>query len=173
MKAQKYEDVEFTINQKIDNFKANIIWKKGGLYLSLSGLFLTDGTTWYELPVRDLDNISIIREEPLKLKFKIPSFDVTISGEHAERLLALRHFLLPYISGRIHGNEMKALLKLWAIGVREPLILKKLLGIEEDKVKELIEKARKDKILHENGDIGPNGNNMLTKDERDFLGLEE
>ncbi len=173
MKAQKYEDVEFIIDQKTDNFKANLIWKKGGLYLSLSGLFLTDGTTWYELPVKDLDNISIIREEPLKLKFKIPSFDVTISGDHAERLLALRHFLLPYISGRIHGSEMKALLKLWAIGVREPTILKKLLGVDEEKVLELIAKARKDNILHQNGDIGPNGNNMLTDDEREFLGLED
>ena len=173
MKARKYEDVEFIIDQKTDNFKANLIWKKGGLYLSLSGLFLTDGTTWYELPVKDLDNISIIREEPLKLKFKIPSFDVTISGDHAERLLALRHFLLPYISGGAHGNEMKALLKLWAIGVREPSILKKLLGVDEEKVMELIQKARKDKVLHENGDIAPNGNNMLTDDERDFLGLED
>ena len=104
MKAQKYEDVEFVINQTTENFKANLIWKKGGLYLSLSGLFLTDGTVWYELPVKDLNNISIIREEPLKLKFKIPSFDVVISGDHAERLLALRHFLLPYISGKMEDN---------------------------------------------------------------------
>lgn len=173
MKARKYEDVEFVIDQKADNFQANIIWKKGGLYLSLSGLFLTDGTTWYELPVRDLDNISIIREEPLKLKFKIPSFDVTISGEHAERLLALRHFLLPYISGKKHENEMKALLKLWAIGIRDPHILRKLLGLDQEKVEELIKKARAEKILYENGDIGPNGNSMLTDEEREFLGLED
>lgn len=173
MKAQKYDNVEFTINQTNENFQANLIWKKGGLYLSLSGLFLTDGTVWYELPVKDLDNISIIRDDPLKLKFKIPSFDVVVSGDHAERLLALRHFLLPYISGKKHDNETKALLKLWAMGIRDVHILKNLMGMDEERVEELIEDARKAKVLQKNGDIGPNGNAMLTDKERKFLGLEE
>ena len=173
MKAQKYENVEFIINPTTDNFQANVIWKKGGLYLSLSGLFLTDGTIWYELPVKDLDNISIIRDEPLKLRFKIPSFDVVVSGKHAERLLALRHFLLPYISGKQHENEMKALVKLWAMGIRETKILKNLMGMDEDELKKTIEKAREEEILCENGHIGPNGNAMLTDQERKFLGLED
>lgn len=173
MKAQKYDNVEFTINQTTENFQANLIWKKGGLYLSLSGLFLTDGTVWYELPIKDLDNISIIRDEPLKLKFKIPSFDVVVSGERAERLLALRHFLMPYISGSKYDNEMKALLKLWAMGIRDVRILKNLMGVDEETVENLIQKAREEKVLQENGDIGPNGNAMLDEKERKFLGLED
>lgn len=173
MKARKYENVEFTINQITDNFQADIIWKKGGLYLSLSGLFLTDGTIWYELPVKDLDNISVIREEPLKLRIEIPSFDVVVSGENAERLLALRHFLLPYIHGRREKNEMKALLKLWAIGIRDTSTLHKLMGQEVREIELLIERARKNKLFYDNGDIAPNGNAILTDEERKILGLED
>ena len=50
--------------------------------------------------------------------------------------------------------------------------LKKLMGIDEDAIEKLIKKAREEKVLYENGDIGPNGNAMLTDDERKFLGLE-
>ncbi len=87
MKARKYENVEFVINHSTDDVKLSLIWKKGGLYLSLSGLFLTDGNTWYELPVRELENISVISDSPLKLRIKIPSLDIMISGKRAEKLL--------------------------------------------------------------------------------------
>lgn len=167
MKARKYENVEFVINHSTDDVKLSLIWKKGGLYLSLSGLFLTDGDTWYELPVRQLENISVISDSPLKLRIKIPSLDIMISGERAEKLLALRHFLLPYISGEKDDDEVKALLRFWGIDIRDVNVLSKLLNTESAKVVKLIDEAKAKGLIDENGDLSSKGNNMFPKDEND------
>ncbi len=167
MKARKYENVEFVINHSTDDVKLSLIWKKGGLYLSLSGLFLTDGDTWYELPVRQLENISVISDSPLKLRIKIPSLDIMISGERAEKLLALRHFLLPYISGEKDDDEVKALLRFWGIDIRDVNVLSKLLNTEPSKVVKLIDEAKAKGLIDENGDLSSKGNNMFPKDEND------
>ncbi|MCI0480706.1 MAG: hypothetical protein L0213_03860 [Candidatus Dadabacteria bacterium] len=173
MKAQKYENVEFVINHTADNMKVSLVWKKGGLYLSLSGLFLTDGETWYELPVKELENINVIEDIPLKLRFKVPSLDVVVTGKHAEKLLALRHFLLPYIEGGKGEGAMKSLLKLWAIGIRDSGIISKLMGMDPAEVEKLIKRARGEKLLYENGDMSPDANAMLSAEERKMLGLGE
>lgn len=167
MKARKYENVEFVINHSTDDVKLSLIWKKGGLYLSLSGLFLTDGDTWYELPVRELENISVISDSPLKLRIKIPSLDIMISGERAEKLLALRHFLLPYISGEKDDDEVKALLRFWGIDIRDVSVLSKLLKTESAKVVKLIDEAKAKGLIDENGDLSSKGNNMFPKGENE------
>lgn len=167
MKARKYENVEFVINHSTDDAKLSLIWKKGGLYLSLSGLFLTDGETWYELPVRELENISVVSESPLKLRIKIPSLDIMISGERAEKLLALRHFLLPYISGEKDDDEVKALLRFWGIDIRDVNVLSKLLNTEPASVVKLIDEAKAKGLIDENGDLSSKGNNMFPKGENE------
>ncbi len=165
MKARKYENVEFVINHSTDDVKLSLIWKKGGLYLSLSGLFLTDGDTWYELPVRELENISVISDTPLKLRIKIPSLDIMISGERAEKLLALRHFLLPYISGEKDDNDVMALLRFWGIEIRDVNVLSKLLNMDPAKVVKLIDEAKAKGLIDEDGDLSSKGNNMFSKGE--------
>ena len=165
MKARKYENVEFVINHSTDDVTLSLIWKKGGLYLSLSGLFLTDGDTWYELPVRELENISVISDTPLKLRIKIPSLDIMISGERAEKLLALRHFLLPYISGEKDDNDVMALLRFWGIEIRDVNVLSKLLNMDPAKVVKLIDEAKAKGLIDEDGDLSSKGNNMFSKGE--------
>jgi hypothetical protein len=158
MKAHKYENVEFVINHAGDDgIKLSLVWKKGGLYLSLSGLFLTDGSTWYELPVKDLENISVVSDEPLKLRLRIPSLDIMVSGQRAERLLALRHFLLPSISDEGGTDKLKSLLRFRALGIKESDMLSKLLGVEIQKIEDLSGIAKEKGYIDNDGNMTETG----------------
>lgn len=147
MKAHKVDEVEFSINHSFEDVKIDMVWKHGCLYLSLSQIYLTDGEVWYEVPVKELENISVIQEQPLRLKFQVPSIDIVVTGERAERLLALRHFLLPYIKFKIdlsdEQNLMKAALKFWVLGMNDLSTLAEILKISQEKVSSLL------KIAHE------------------------
>jgi len=162
MKAQKYENVEFVINHSGDDgIKLSLIWRKGGLYLSLSGLFLTDGSTWYELPVKDLENISVVSDDPLKLRLKIPSLDIMVSGQRAERLLALRHFLLPSLSDEGGSDKLKSLLRFRALGVTDPELLSKLLNVDPQKVGDLTGIATEKGLLDTEGNLTEAGDALI------------
>lgn len=162
MKAKKYENVEFVINYSgEDSIKLSLVWKKGGLYLSLSGLFLTDGSTWYELPVKDLENISIVSENPLKLRLKIPSLDILISGQRAERLLALRHFLLPSISDGSGADKLNSLLRFSALGIKEIEVLSKLLDVDDQKVEDLISVAKDKGYINQEDELTELGKSQI------------
>jgi len=166
MKARKYENVEFVINHSgEDSLKLSLVWKKGGLYLSLSGLFLTDGSTWYELPVKDLENISIVNDEPLKLRLKIPSLDIIISGQRAERLLALRHFLMPSISDGSGADKLNSLLRFRALGIREVEVLSKLLDVDAQKIDDLISVAKEKGYISQKNELTELGNSQIALEE--------
>ena len=169
MKARKYENVEFVINHSgEDSLKLSLIWKKGGLYLSLSGLFLTDGSTWYELPVKDLENISVVSEDPLKLRLKIPSLDIMISGQRAERLLALRHFLLPSISDEGGADKMKTLLRFRSQGINDKEVLSKLLNVDTQQIEDLSNLAVEKGYINEDYELTELGNTQIAlKEEED------
>ena len=99
MKAKRLEEVNFSINiLKDDNDQLNLTMKEGQLFLSVAGLLLGDENSWYELPVQELKDLSIVDEEPLKLKFDFENIEVTITGKNPQYLMALRHFLLPFIA---------------------------------------------------------------------------
>jgi hypothetical protein len=165
MKAQKYENVEFVINHSGDDgIKLSLVWRRGGLYLSLSGLFLTDGSTWYELPVKDLENITVLSDEPLKLRLKIPSLDIMVSGQRAERLLALRHFLLPSISNEGESDKLRSLLRFLALGIQEKELLCKLLGIEQQAVDDLIGIACEKGLITQDKCLTDAGSIMLSSE---------
>ena len=168
MKAQKYENVEFVINHAGDDgIRLSLVWRKGGLYLSLSGLFLTDGSTWYELPVKDLENISVVSDDPLKLRLKIPSLDIMVSGQRAERLLALRHFLLPSISDEGGSDKLRAMMRFRALGIRDPELLSKLLNVEMQKVEDLAGIAREKGLLDGEGRLTDAGHVFVRPEKED------
>ena len=168
MKARKYENVEFVINHSgEDSLKLSLIWKRGGLYLSLSGLFLTDGSTWYELPVKDLENISVVSEDPLKLRLKIPSLDIMISGQRAERLLALRHFLLPSISDEGGADKMKSLLRFRSQGINDKEVLSKLLNVDSQQIEDLSNLAIEKGYINEDFKLTELGNAQIAIREED------
>ncbi|MCK5024419.1 MAG: hypothetical protein KAR56_02255 [Thermoplasmata archaeon] len=166
MKAKKYENVEFVINHSgDDSMKLSLVWKKGGLYLSLSGLFLTDGSTWYELPVKDLETISVVNDEPLKLRLKIPSLEILVSGQRAERLLALRHFLLPSISDEGGIDKLNSLLRFRALGICEVEVLSKLLNVNAQKIEEIISVAKEKGYISREGEVTELGNSQIAAKE--------
>jgi hypothetical protein len=170
MKAQKYEDVQFIISQDGDGEpNLNLVWKEGGLFLSLSGLFISDGDTWYELPVKDLVNVNVINEEPLQLRFKIPALDVVVTGKRAERLLALRHFLLPYIRRERDGSGMKGLIKFWAVGISDLDILAKLMYQDASEIIQMISQAKQSSLIAEDGTVTEKGMALLSANERKVL----
>jgi len=167
MKAHKYENVEFVINHSSDDgIKLSLVWRKGGLYLSLSGLFLTDGSTWYELPVKDLENITVLSDEPLKLRLKIPSLDIMVSGQRAERLLALRHFLLPSISAEGGSDKLKSLLRFRALGITDKELLSKLLNVDAQNVENLMKIAREKSLVDSRGSLTKAGNSFIYVPEK-------
>ena len=47
---------------------------------------------------KDIKNIEVIEENPLKLRLTLSDAVVTISGRSNERLRAMRHLLLPLVS---------------------------------------------------------------------------
>ena len=170
MKAHKYEDVQFIISQNGDGEPTlNLVWKEGGLFLSLNGLILNEGDMWYEIPVSDLMNVNVINEDPLQLRFTVPSLSVVITGKRAERLLALRHFLLPYIGPTAQRDGMKALIKFWAVGVHDVEILSKLLGEESHHVISLVEKCRREGYIDKNDRVSETGLALLKPSERRLL----
>ena len=162
MKAHKYENVEFVINHSGDEgIKLSLVWRKGGLYLSLSGLFLTDGSTWYELPVKDLENISVVSDEPLKLRLQIPSLDIMVSGQRAEKLLALRHFLLPSISDEGGTDKLKALLRFRELGICDTELLSKIMNVESQKIEDLTGIAKEKGLLDSKGNLTDVGVSLI------------
>lgn len=170
MKAQKYEDVQFAIQQNGDReLSLNIVWRAGGLYLSLSGLFLNEGGAWYEIPIADLEKVNVINENPLQLRFSVPSLNVVVTGQRAERLLALRHFILPYLGGRKAMNGVEALLKFWAVGVQDIDILGKLMGKREADVEELVARTREQGFISSDGQVTDKGLSILKPEERHLL----
>ena len=135
--------------------------------MSLSGLFLTDGSTWYELPVKDLENISVVSEDPLKLRLKIPSLDIMISGQRAERLLALRHFLLPSISDEGGADKMKSLLRFRALGITEKDVLSKLLDVDSQQVDDLSNLAIEKGYINDDYKLTELGNAQIAVKEEE------
>ncbi|MEW5937637.1 MAG: hypothetical protein AB1665_07455 [Candidatus Thermoplasmatota archaeon] len=170
MKAQKYADVQFAIQENGDReLSLSIVWRDGDLYLSLSGLFLNEGGAWYEIPIADLQKVNVINESPLQLRFSVPSLDVVVTGQRAERLLALRHFLLPYIGGKGAMNGVEALLKFWAVGVHDIEILGKLMGKGKEDVGGLVARSREQGLISSDGRVTDKGLSLLRPEERRLI----
>ena len=166
IKARKIEDVEFEIGQRFDGL--HWIIRNGSLYISLSQLILTDGNGWYEMPINTLENISVISTEPPKIQIRLQDVVVALTGTNADRLLALRHLLLPYLK-KERDNEMRSLLKLWHLGIRNIKALDMLLHIGENEVKDLVLQAKNKHLIDENNQITKKGYSMFSDEERELL----
>ena len=171
MKAHKVEEVRFGVNQQYEDMNIKLIWKEGGLYISISGIILNDGEKWYELPVGNLEDISIIEEDPITILFKSEALRVVITGKNAEKLSALRHFLLPYIHGT-PTNEwrtLKSLLKIMSLGIQDIKTLSELLHVNEAEINNLINQARAEGIMDTNGELTAKGREMFSPEEKPLI----
>ncbi|MFO7992111.1 MAG: hypothetical protein R6U61_07465 [Thermoplasmata archaeon] len=162
MKAQKVDDVKFAIEQEHPaDINFSIKRKKGELYLSISDIFFREGDKWYEIPLKKLQSIKVISRNPPELEFSIPALKVKVEGDYAEKLLALRHLLLPYI-GEYHEEEqpIKGVVKMWGLGIRKAQAISDLLKLSIDDVRKLLTKARKSGYIQDEG---------VTQKGKDFL----
>jgi hypothetical protein len=173
MELHKVEDVDFRINQgPISDGNINLILKEGELYLSLENVVLTDGKKWYDLPISELENVQVISDDPIKLRFQLPSLEVIVSGKYAERLMALRHFLLPYIQPKreeLMKENMKFLFKFWTLGIRDPHPLALLLPLTVDEVKKLISSAKEDNFITQDGKLTESALDMFSSKDKEIL----
>ena len=99
MEMKKLETVSFAVSLLEDDMNVELRWKNGELYLAISGIIVGIGDTFYEIPIKDIKNIEVVEENPLKLRLTLSDAVVTISGRSNERLRAMRHLLLPLVSG--------------------------------------------------------------------------
>jgi hypothetical protein len=173
MELHKIEDVDFSITQNGDSEEhINLVWKEGALYISMKNIVLTDGKKWYDLPIQELENIQVISEKPTKLRFLLPSLEVIVSGKYAERLLALRHFLLPFLHPKreqLMIDNLPSLLKFWSLGVTTPVALSTLLPLTLDETKKLLNIARDEQMISDTGALTQKGLRMFSHLERELL----
>lgn len=173
MELYKIEDVDFSINHGfVSEGSINLILKEGELFLSLKNIVLKDNKRWYDLPIKELENIEVICENPTKLKFQSPSVEVIVSGKYAERLLALRHFLMPIIHP-IRKEKMKDsfknLLKFWSLGVRDPSAFATLLQLTAEETRKLIALLEEQNMINKDGKLTEKAYDVFSPNERELL----
>ncbi len=174
MKAQKVDNVSFAIEQEDPDVRLNLVNKEGALYLSLSDLFLREDGNWYEIPIEKLEDIEVQSKDPLELKFSIPSLNIKVRGEYAEKLLALRHLLLPYIQEKIvEEDPFLSTLKIWGMGIHKKEAIGDLLSMDPETVNDHINKAKEEGYI-EGGKLTERAVKLLnTKNGHDLEKLEE
>ncbi len=158
------DDIKFAILQDVKDVKVNICLREGELYLSISDIYFRDGDKWYEIPLKKLEYINVVNKDPPELEFKIPSLKVKVEGEYAEKLLALRYLLLPYIK-KYNEDEiepMVAVLRLWSMGIAETKAIADLLKTSEDEVEELLDRSEKEGLKDEAG-LTDEGKKLIEK----------
>jgi hypothetical protein len=173
MELHKIEDVDFTINHNFQSQRdINLVWKEGKLYLSFKNLFLTDGKVWYEMPIKELENVQVMSENPTKLRFQLPSVEVIVTGKYAERLQALRHFLLPFLDSKrkkIMEDSLIYLIKFWHLGVREPKAFTTLMPLTVEEARKLIASAKEEDLISTEGKLTEKAYQMFSPKERELL----
>ncbi|MDG6220709.1 MAG: hypothetical protein QCI38_04590 [Candidatus Thermoplasmatota archaeon] len=166
VQTQKLDDIRFSIQD--GEVGLQLEWRSGELFLSLRGVVIKQGETWYEIPVRDLIGIRTEESSPRKIELSLHAARVVIEGENAEFLQALRHFLLPYVEPHSTTSLMGSFLKLWALGLRDLTSLAKVLNLGPEVVSALMEQARRDGLI-ENGVLSEKALAHFSKDDADFL----
>ena len=172
MKAQKVDDVKFEIEKEHRDLKFDILKKEGGLFLSLSNLFFRSDEKWYEIPLEKLEKIEIINKNPPHLEFRIPSMKITVMGGYAEKLLALRHLLLPYINEEIEDEKpLLSILKMWGLGIQDTKAISDLLGIKPNDIEAYLDEALDKGLIK--GNIITDKAKKALEDDGEFLNALE
>ncbi|MCK4718376.1 MAG: hypothetical protein KAT70_06885 [Thermoplasmata archaeon] len=145
VKTQKLDDIRFSIQD--GEVGLSLEWRSGELFLTMRGVVIRDGETWYEIPVKDLLDVCVLEGKPKRISLSLHSAKVIIAGENAEFLEALRHFLLPYVEVRSETSVMGAFLKLWALGLRDIDSLANVLALGPEVIAALIEQAEREGLI--------------------------
>jgi hypothetical protein len=161
---QKVGDISFRIWD--ENMDMRFLWKDGELYLTLHTVMLTDGNAWYEIPIKDLRNIEVVDERTVR--FVVDKMNLSIKGKRAERLLALRHLLLPLIEGETERDIEEGVLKLMLLDIDDPMIISSLLKKDAEEVRAAILKAEMKGFIHD-GKVTEKGMRSLPEEDIKLL----
>ena len=129
---------------------------------------ISDGNVWYEIPIEKIRDMTITEDEPPRLRINIPALDIEVSGERAETLMALRHFLLPQLVVRGEKEELITLVKLWGAGLHSPLLISSLMKTDERRIYHLIERAEDEGYISGES-ITDRGISILSEEDREFI----
>lgn len=89
---------------------------------------------------------------------------ITVSGGFAEKLLALRHLLLPYIKEENSVKEpILGVLKLWGLNIKDTKAISDLLDIDSSKVEDLLKEAKENELIKDN-QLTKKGKKLLDED---------
>ena len=161
---QKVGDVTFRIVDS--NMDMSFVWRDGALYLTLHNVMITDGDVWYEIPIKDLENIEADGES---VSFVVESMTLTMKGRNADRLMAVRHLLLPLIEGAPPGKDLtESVIKLMLIGIKDEDVMSSVMKRDVSEVREAIESAEKEGLIS-GGDVTEKGKALLLPEERELL----
>lgn len=166
MKAYELEEVRFAISPGDSKLNIGLVWKNGKMYLAMSGIMISDGNMWYEIPIEKINDMTITDDEPPRLHIKIPALNIEVSGERAETLMALRHFLLPQVQNE--GEKLTNLVKLWGAGLQSPLLISSLMKTDEMQVHRLIEEGEEKGYISKDG-ITEKGLSILSEEDREYI----
>ncbi|MFO7791379.1 MAG: hypothetical protein R6W73_00155 [Candidatus Saliniplasma sp.] len=97
MFARLIDIVKFDFKMKDDSKEYNLASGGGKLYITDDGLLLSDGSSWYEIPLKEVNEIRDLNHDSPSLLLNISGMNVFIHGSKANILSALRHYLLPYV----------------------------------------------------------------------------
>ena len=95
IEAKKLADVDFNVDKGVDQVR--FVWKKGKLFISLSSIFLNSKNVWYEVPIDNIKDIEI-GEDNKTIHIIFDHGKLVLHSKNVEVLMALRHFLLPYLT---------------------------------------------------------------------------
>jgi len=166
LKTQKLEDIHFSVQD--GRVGLSLEWKAGELFLSLRGIVIKDGETWYEIPVKDLVDVTVIEGEPHKISLNLQGVRVLITGTGADFLEALRHFLLPYVEEKSETSAMGSFLKLWALGLRDIGAFSSVLGLGPEVIDALLHQAEREQLIMD-GRLSPKAKRHFSPEDTEFL----
>lgn len=97
MFARAVDRVRYHFDMQEENRRYNLRSGKGKLYLSDSSVLVSDGESFYDIPLDQVDDIERFDGDEPGLVFNLDGLKIFIRGENSVSLRALRHFLLPFI----------------------------------------------------------------------------
>jgi len=97
MFARLIDIVNFDFRMKDNSKEYNLASGGGKLYITDDGLLLSDGDSWYQIPLKEVKDIKNLDHTDPSLILDLSDIHVFIHGSKANILSALRHYLLPYV----------------------------------------------------------------------------
>ncbi len=164
---QKVDTIMFRISQEHDDVGMELMWRDGSIYLSISKVMITDGERWYAIPFEELRGIDALDDDSINLR--IEGVDIRVRGENAERLMALRHLLLPLIDNVPKDGELlRDIIKLLLLGIKDREIIASLLKRSAEEIAKIMESAEGDAYITD-GEVSEKGKSLLSKEEKEMI----